>query len=112
MAAHALPAPSQRSHARANVIGADPVQPPSVPVSVWPSAAMPETNGGSLLTGGAWAIGPTATESALAEPAAFDAVTCTTSLWPASADCAVYAAPVAPPIAAQFAPAPSHRRHS
>ena len=62
-----------------------PVQVPGLAVSVSPSAASPSTLGGSVLTGGAAAIGAAVgAEASVVEPPALVAVTSTTTAWPTS----------------------------
>jgi hypothetical protein len=95
------------------------------PVSVWPACAVPLIAGRELTAGetavesgagGGGAIVADATSGVAADVAAvdpfrFDAVTITRSVCPTSADESVFAEVVAPPIAAQPAPAESHRSH-
>ena len=75
-----LPA-TQRSQARVNVIGLEPVQVPAVALSVCPRVAVPEVVGGAVFKGGVGALGVAARtaelcgERATTEPAAFVAVT-------------------------------------
>ena len=63
-----------------------PVQVPGLAVSVSPSAASPSTLGGTVLTGGAAAIGAAVgAEASVEAPPAFVAMTSTTIAWPTSA---------------------------
>ena len=68
---------TQRSQARANAIGVDPVQVPVVAESTCPTAAVPVTAGATVLAGAAGAEGTAAVcvERATAEPTVFVAVT-------------------------------------
>ena len=111
-AEHAEPDPSQRCHAYAYDVG-EPLQVPVVALSTRPSCAVPDTTGADTLTGAAAGITvAVATEDALADPPAFDAVTKTRTVEPTSVLVSTYVVPVAPESASQSAPVSSQRCHS
>jgi hypothetical protein len=64
------------------VIVGVPVHDPAKAVSVWPTVAVPETAGGTVLLGGAATTIGLAADAAIAEPAAFDAATTTSKVSP------------------------------
>jgi hypothetical protein len=82
-------------------------------VSVEFTCVVPEMVGACVFAG-ADALETTAVgaEVALMEPSAFFAVTVARSVWPTSADCAVYVFAVAPPIAVQLSPFLSQLLHA
>jgi hypothetical protein len=92
------------------VKGGVPSQVPSLAVSVCPSRGVPEMAGGVVFEGEAGLTDAVA-ENALAEPAAFLAVTRTRTRPATSATVSVYDWPVAPGMSAQLAPARSQRCH-
>ena len=63
-----------------------PVQEPEAAVSICPSRAVPRIAGAVEPAGGIAATTPLGAESALVEAPVFEAVTCTTSVLPTSAE--------------------------
>jgi hypothetical protein len=105
------PFASQRRHWYENVTGCAPAHVPGFAVSVSFTAGLPLTVGGDVFVGGrAWTT-PVAVETAVLDPAVFDAVTSTATVEPTSADPRVYVAAVAPEMSAQPAPCVSQRCH-
>ncbi len=80
-----MPSASQRCHWYSKSIGSVPVQVPGSTVTVPPSAGVPVTLGGTVLTGGSAVTAAVGAEVSVAEPPPFVAVTSTTIAWPASA---------------------------
>ncbi len=89
-----------------------PTRCPSPALSVKPCCAVPEIVGGEVLEG---ATSPLTTalcaDSACAEPAPFEAVTCTRRVKPTSEAVNKCVDVVAPAMLEQFAPEESQRRH-
>ena len=109
----AAPDGSQASHWYANEVG-EPDQLPFVPVSCRPTRAVPERAGSAVLCGGVPAAACTtavAALSAIAGPAALEAVTRARTVAPWSRATSAYVCAIAPEIAAQPAPAVSQRNH-
>jgi len=85
IAAQLAPPPSQRFHWYAYVIVPLPVHVPLAAVSVALRVAGPEIVGSAVFAGGLTVgMGAVTTESAVADPAEFVAVTSTRSVWPTS----------------------------
>ncbi len=109
------------THWYANVIGNDPDHEPAVAETKSPTIGTVSPLGSEMLGGAVFAGGlttPACVTTPVAfdgddavEPAAFDAVTTTRSLWPTSAPTTAYVEAVAPPMSAQPLPAESQRRH-
>ena len=111
MSVHEAPAALQRCHWYVKVIVGEPVQVPFVVVRTWPSRAVPETTGMTVLTGGAAVTRAVTAENADALPPPFVPVTRERSVPPTSAATAVYVEAVASGMSVHEAPAALQRCH-
>jgi len=98
---HDAPAELQRRHSYVYVIGSDPVHVPLLEVRTEPVSASPEMDGGNELAGAVPTRTLLGSETAVAVPKLFVAVTATRSREPISAVTGVYELVTAPAMSAQ-----------
>ncbi len=91
--------------------GTEPVQVPLLAKSVPPVDSVPEIEGRKEFAGAVPAIREDGSETAVAEPKSFVAVTATRSLEPMSVADGRYVLVIAAAMSVQFAPPLSQRRH-
>jgi hypothetical protein len=118
MSAQLAPSASQRRHRKVNEIVSVPVQWPRSMARVLPARGVPETVGGTVLSGGSPAgrVGAATTaavgsESCRVVPPGPAAVRATRTVWPASAALTSYMRSVWPGIGSHAPPVASHRSH-
>jgi hypothetical protein len=101
IAAHEVPAALQRRHSYVYVIGADPDHVPLLDVRTEPVSASPEIDGGKEFTGAMPGTTLLGSETAVAVPKLFVAVTATRRRDPMSAVTGVYELEAAPAMSEQ-----------
>src|SRR5437588_255672 len=105
------PPESQRSHSYAKLVGSL-LHDPLCAVSTWPCCAVPVIVGAAVFSGGGGTTAGVAADVAgLLGPEALLAVSSTRMAWPTSPGTGTYVWLVAPLIALQLPPEPSHCSH-